>query len=251
MVFLTGDCHGDFRRFSSQVFPEQNDMTKEDTVIILGDFGLWHDTDQERYWLNWLDQKSFEVCFLDGNHSNFDRLYSDEFPIVEYHGGKAHRVRDHIHHLMRGNVFSFDGKTFWAFGGAKSYDVIDGILDQADFETREEFVKTVNQWRYSGKVFRINHISWWKQELPSQEEMDFGLKMLEAHNNKVDYIITHCCPHEICLMMGYRGSDVETEYFNEISRTAEFDQWYFGHHHMNRTFMKKYHCLYEKIERIV
>ncbi len=42
MIYVTGDCHGDWQRFSKVFFPEQNEMTKEDIVIVCGDFGLWH-----------------------------------------------------------------------------------------------------------------------------------------------------------------------------------------------------------------
>ena len=42
MVFVTGDCHGNFARFEQKHFPEQANMTKDDTVIITGDFGgVW------------------------------------------------------------------------------------------------------------------------------------------------------------------------------------------------------------------
>ena len=44
MIYITGDCHSDFVRFSSKVFPEQKSMTKNDYVIICGDFGgVWHE----------------------------------------------------------------------------------------------------------------------------------------------------------------------------------------------------------------
>lgn len=39
MIFITGDTHGNFSRFSTKEFPEQKEMTKEDFVIICGDFG--------------------------------------------------------------------------------------------------------------------------------------------------------------------------------------------------------------------
>ena len=43
MIYITGDCHGNFERFNPNIFPEQNEMTKEDYVIICGDFGgVWH-----------------------------------------------------------------------------------------------------------------------------------------------------------------------------------------------------------------
>ena len=38
MIYATGDCHGNFRRFQSECFPEQANMTKDDTVIIAGDY---------------------------------------------------------------------------------------------------------------------------------------------------------------------------------------------------------------------
>ena len=39
MIYITGDCHGDFKRFNKKNFPEQLEMTKDDFVIIWGDFG--------------------------------------------------------------------------------------------------------------------------------------------------------------------------------------------------------------------
>ena len=42
MIFITGDIHGDPSRFSADEFPAQDEMTREDYVIICGDFGmLW------------------------------------------------------------------------------------------------------------------------------------------------------------------------------------------------------------------
>ena len=42
MIYATGDCHGNFRRFQPEYFPEQAGMTKNDMVIIAGDFGgVW------------------------------------------------------------------------------------------------------------------------------------------------------------------------------------------------------------------
>ena len=34
MIWATGDCHGTFERFKPEYFPEQAEMTKEDTIII-------------------------------------------------------------------------------------------------------------------------------------------------------------------------------------------------------------------------
>lgn len=251
MVFVTGDCHGEFHRFSADNFPEQKELTRDDIVIVCGDFGLWHDTGEERYWLKWLDHKPFTTVFVDGNHENFDRLYSDEFQIVDFHGGKAHKIREHIYHLMRGYIFEFDGKKFWCFGGASSHDVRDGILDPADFDSVEEFTKTVRDWQKRWKMFRINHASWWKQELPEYEEMWFGAETLREAGRKVDFIITHCCPQEIASLAGFHDPDILTQYFNTIAHDVEFTRWHFGHYHQERSICGKFIMHHEDIERIV
>lgn len=253
MVYITGDCHADFRRFNMENFPQQKEMTHDDIVLIMGDFGgIWNDSKEERYWLNWLSEKSFTICFVDGNHENFDRLYSDEFEIVDFHGGKAHKIRDNIYHLMRGHIFEFEGKKFFAFGGASSHDINDGILDRAEFESDYDFKMTYKLWSYLGKRFRVNHVSWWKEELPSQEEMDFGVETLNKHNWEVDYVISHCLPQEVCSILGFRRADTLTSYFNELSLNGlKFKEWHAGHYHIQDRVLGKFYIHYEDIVRVL
>lgn len=91
--------------------------------------------------MNWLSQKPFTLLFVDGNHENFDRLYSGEFEVVDFHGGKTHKIADNIYHLMRDYVFTLCGKKFFVFVGANSHDIDDGILDRDDFTSEREFQK--------------------------------------------------------------------------------------------------------------
>lgn len=142
MIFITGDCHGNFERFNNSIFPEQAVMTKDDYVIICGDFGgVWIKDEEsmtETMILDWLDSKSFTTLFVDGNHENFDRLYS--YPVEKWHGGNVHKVRDSVIHLMRGQVFEIEGKKIFTFGGARSHDISGGILemDAPDFEAKRK-----------------------------------------------------------------------------------------------------------------
>ena len=39
MIYITGDTHADFSRFEENKFPIQSEMTKNDYIIICGDFG--------------------------------------------------------------------------------------------------------------------------------------------------------------------------------------------------------------------
>lgn len=255
MIYITGDIHGEPRRFNTARFPEQREMTKDDFVIICGDFGLVWDyrgeSEDEKYGLNWLDNRPFTTLFVSGNHENFDRLY--EYPVVDFHGGKAQQISKSVYHLMRGQIYELCGKKFFTFGGASSHDIQDGILDPANFDNEDDFKDTCRNWYRSGKMFRIKGMSWWERELPTQEEMDFGLKNLAEHGDKVDFIVTHCAPQQVVSMISRGGykADVLTSYFASIAEDVEFTKWFFGHYHDDRQIMGKYELMYEYIMRIV
>lgn len=183
----------------------------------------------------------------------FDRLYSGEFEEIDYCGGKAHKIRDNIYHLERGYVFEICGKKIFAFGGASSHDIDDGILDRDDYVNDDDFYDACYRYRKYGKSFRINHLSWWKEELPSQEEMDRGIDSLNKVGWKVDYVVTHCAPQQIASIIsnGFYGSDKLTMYFNGLlDKGIQFDSWFFGHYHDSRRIMSKFYLLYGEIMRI-
>ena len=92
---------------------------------------------------------------------------------------KLREFRDNVYHLLRGYVFEFCGKKFFAFGGASSHDVDDGILDPDDYATWDDFVKVANEWDRQRKMFRVKGLSWWERELPTDEEMNFGKETTE------------------------------------------------------------------------
>lgn len=253
MIYITGDTHSEFNRFSVKRFPDQYELSRDDYVIVCGDFGLWHDCPEERYLLDWLSQKSFTLLFVDGNHENFDRL-DNEFPVVDFHGGKAHKIRDNIYHLMRGYVFDLCGKKFFAFGGASSHDIKDGILYIENYPNAKALLEDYNKRTARGQVLRINKISWWEQELPNQLELQRGIDSLEKVGYKVDYVISHCLPQSVvtCLYGGHTDSDVLTKYFDQlIQKGLQFKQWYAGHYHLDKTLLGNYNILYDKIERIL
>lgn len=121
MIYITGDTHGPTpigmhsvdgfgKRLNKENFPEQKEMTRDDYVIICGDFGgIWNygsrydragssfrekicldhgESKEEKYWLDWLSEKPFTVLFCDGNHENHDRL-SGAYPEEDFCRGKS------------------------------------------------------------------------------------------------------------------------------------------------------------------
>lgn len=243
MIYITGDTHADFSRFEENKFSIQSEMTKNDYIIICGDFGgVWNyivESIYEKHWLDWLNNKNFTTLFVDGNHENFERLYN--YPVEEWHGGKVHKIRDSVLHLMRGEIFDIDNKKIFTFGGAKSHDIQDGILN-LDQEEK------IYEYRKRGAYFRIKDFSWWDLELPTEEEMQNGIKNIEIVNYKVDYIIFHCCPTSIQTLLNpsYK-KDILTDYLQKISEKCEFKKWYFGHYHDYRQINSQFTLLYENI----
>lgn len=137
-IYITGDTHGDFRRFRPDIFPEQNSMTKEDLALICGDFGgIWFGDERDNADLDWLDQRPFTTAFVLGNHENYDACKS--YPVEEWNGGKIQRIRPSLIHLMRGQVYEICGKRFFTMGGASSHDIQDGILEPDDPEFKKKF----------------------------------------------------------------------------------------------------------------
>ena len=78
-LFITGDLHGqlEVKRLNSKNWPLGRSLTKEDILIIAGDFGLTFFGDEtENFWLDWLEKKPWTTLFIDGNHDNFPLLRS-------------------------------------------------------------------------------------------------------------------------------------------------------------------------------
>ncbi len=247
MIFITGDTHGDIRRFNNNSFYEQKEMTKDDYVIILGDFGMVWDYNgesrYEKYWLDWLDEKPFTTLFIDGNHENYDRL--DAMEVEQWHGGKVHKVRPSVIHLMRGQVFDIEGLKVFTFGGASSHDIKDGVLEPGD--------PRIKRWNKDyDKLFRINKMSWWDRELPSEAEMEEGRQNLDRIDWTVDFILTHCTSASTTAVIGVGnyGQDILTKYLQEIKEKLTYKKWFFGHYHIDKVISAEEICIFEQIVQV-
>ncbi len=223
-ILVTGDLHGkgEIAKLNSKNFPVGKELTKEDYVIILGDFGLvWNNDDEDMYWRNWLNSRNWTTLVVDGNHENFDLI--NAYPVEQWNGGKIHRIESSILHLMRGQVFTINGTKFMTMGGGFSID---------------------KQWRVPGK-------SWWSQELPSLSEYKELIKNLKANSFEVDYVLTHTCPLDVFTFVvnNYKelGDKQLERFFLQLKDKLKFKHWYFGHFHMNKIIDDKHRCFYNDI----
>lgn len=246
-IYVTGDCHGEYQKLSKKSFPVQREMTKADYVIITGDFGYWNPLlKEQQYWLRWLEERAFSVLWIDGNHENFALL--NQIPVTSWHGGYVQFISPTVIHLMRGQVYEIAGKKIFTFGGASSHDA-DVILD----ENAPELKRKIRGLRTRKIPYRIRNVEWWEQELPSQEEMDEGIRNLQKHNWEVDFVFSHCCAGSI--QRQYFGTeykeDVLTEYLETIRQKCSYHRWFFGHYHQDILAGKKETAVYRQMIRIV
>ena len=232
-IFVTGDTHGELDnwKLEPKFFEEAKNLTKDDYVIVLGDFGaLWTSytkgcpnrlSDRDKYVIDWFENLPFTVLWIDGNHENFVAL--DTFPMTEWNGGCVHKISHSVIHLMRGQIFNIAGKTFFTMGGADSID----------------------------KGSRIENLSWWREEMPSKREYEEAMTNLESVNFKVDYVLTHCCGTQLLpsLFTVHNDGDPLTQFLLRLEENfgLEFKHWYFGHHHQDKKIDDKHTCVYDEI----
>lgn len=225
-IFVTGDLHGeiDFKKLFRRNWPQQYKLTENDYLIICGDFGLVWSTEEdktEKYYLDILANKPYNILFVDGNHENHDRL--QQMPVEQWHGGLVHKIRPNVLHLLRGQVFEIAGKKIFTMGGASSHD----------------------------KESRVQGISWWPQELPNYREENEAIRNLEKHNWEVDYVFSHCCSSKVQYQIHwFYKQDCLTKFFDEIEKHLKFKHWYFGHYHLDEQLDDFHTCVYKKIIEI-
>jgi hypothetical protein len=226
MFYVTGDTHGNQTQWMTSM---DKFLKKGDTIIVVGDFGIGFF--DGRHWpedmfFDYLSEKPYTVLFIDGNHENFDKLNS--YPVSEWHGGKVHLVRKNIIHLMRGEVYEIDGEKMFVMGGGYSLD----------------------------KVRRVEGETWWKEELPNDEEYENARKNLEKHNYQVDYVITHTAPINTVEYMIRLGvgptSPIADEYnlttfLQWVSDKIFYKKWYFGHFHTDKELLRNQYVVLDTV----
>ena len=210
MIYLISDIHGqsDFKGLVDYV----NTAGDNDLLIVLGDVGLMFGNKEENriFTQQFLAIKK-NIAIVDGNHENFEYLKS--FPEEDWHGGRVHRLSEHIVHLMRGNAFALQGSSFFVFGGCRSSEV----------------------WHRLGLYY--------PGEEPAAHELAHGYETIRKHGFQFDYILTHkyeqtppdltFCP-ELGALERY------------IDEKVSFKHWYCGHSHKYRELDEKHTIIYDE-----
>jgi len=243
VLYVTGDFHSEYSRASNRHFPEQSELGPEDGLLVCGDFGFWHDSPEQDYWLKWWEAKKYPVLWCDGNHENFDALHT--IPVEEWKGGRIQRIRSNVIRLCRGEIFDLDGAKIFVMGGAKSHDMEGGVLDPEDpnfFWKRKLLNRSRSRYRVKGET-------WWEEEMPSQEEYRRAWENLERAGWQVDLVITHCAPTRIQKQLDPAFEPDElTDFLDRAWEKLTFRRWYCGHYHQERE-LPGLTAIYERFEQ--
>ena len=219
MLFFTGDIHGkhDIDKLCSENWRFGQTLTKDDYLIICGDFGcVWANDKTDKELQNWLAAQPWTTLFVDGNHENHTLLKN--YPVEIWKGGKIHKINDSIYHLMRGQIYDIAGYKILTYGGAYSTD----------------------------RCHRTEGVSWWKDEVPTKWEEKEAIDNLNRHNNEVDIIVTHDIPNTVETELWflpkrklsgsfekvYGANHVNPrETYKYFEENIDFKYWFMGHMH--------------------
>lgn len=216
MVYVTGDMHGDITRLSA---PALRRLRRGDTLLVCGDFGfIWDGGAAEQKLLKKIGKGKYTVAFIDGRHENFDLLA--QYPTVDWNGGRAQQINEHLYHLLRGEIYVIEDKTYFTFGGGESDD----------------------------RDFRQPGVSWWAAESPSDEEMHHAIDNLAAHGNRVDYILTHVPTSKYTVLLDPRtATDGVSVFLEALESRVTCTRWFFGSLHRDKAISSQRQALFRDV----
>lgn len=246
-IYITGDIHGKpIERLSFRKHAGMRNLTNQDTLVVLGDFGVPFGINapyykdffikSDIYKLNWLISQKYTILVVAGNHDDRDAIRS--MPIVSKWGGQVRqmyfnkKLYDNIFVVDTPQILTIDGNKCLCIPGADSHDIDHGILDPSE----PNFKKTLKEWsKDKFKLFRVNHWNWWEDEA-----IDVSLcKELESSwkEQHFDCIFTHDYPAHFNSFIArgmFRVKNTEAqEYLEHLRKTLNFDSWFFGHIHFD------------------
>lgn len=220
MIYITGDTHGDISCFKSS---KLNKLGDKDYLIVCGDFGfIWDvNSEKEKKNLEFLKKRKYTICFVDGAHENFEMLNS--YQPYRWKGGNAHKIANNIYHLMRGEVFTIEGKSFFVMGGGECDDI---------------------EYRENADILEGSQ--------PNAEELKNGVSNLFDSGKNINYILTYEAPTIAKDILRQRTNQNMlitplNTYLQELMKNVDYMHWYFGSLHTDLNISKKMTAVFNEI----
>lgn len=189
-----GDLHGDLDAIKHvDACASKIDAT---AVVQVGDFGCLWLPGVDEYFQSRSSKIPWYTC--GGNHENYDNWHK-----APSYGTNMSKLLPNVYWVHRGMCQIIEGKNHLFLGGAHSID----------------------------KHLRVEGKTWWKQEMPTYQELVTFSGALDSQ--KPDVVVTHDGPQDIVAQMGFDwGSNLSRDLQSILDNSDHSPaNWYFGHYH--------------------
>lgn len=218
-ILLAGDTHGDANAVRTLLQTAQS--LKADALFVLGDFGIWDHHDDGAFTghvSRFAQQHEVPVCFLPGNHENYDLLFEWEATKPRTDDG-FFEIKPWLYYSPRGHRWTWSRVRFLSLGGAYSVDKLPRVMeDQSALRSaqmrQEKGGVLTKRDRY---ILRTGQYTWWSQEEISEEERDLALK-----GGRVDVMLAHDKPR--LSQPGWNRKDLEECWPNQQKLQEVMDE---------------------------
>lgn len=225
MIYYTGDIHG--QPFEIARFCKKINLTREDTVVILGDVGAnYYGNSKDNDLKDAFKKLKPTIFCIHGNHEMRPAALPT-YKQKEWNGGTVwfEEAYPNLLFAKDGEIFTIEGIRHIVIGGAYSVD----------------------------KFYRLSRgYAWFEDEQPSEEIKAYVEQQLK--NNKIDIILSHTCPYKYepteVFLPGIDQSTVDTsteEWLDKIEEATNYKAWFCGHWHINKR-IDKMHFLFHGFE---
>ena len=225
MIYYTGDIHGS--RYEVTRFCRRMNLTRKDTVVLLGDVGANYFRDErDRALKQALSKMKCTFLCIHGNHE-MRPVRIPSYELKEWNGGLVWVEKDFPNLLFAkdGEIFILEGLRHLVIGGAYSVD----------------------------KYYRLYRgLQWWSDEQPSAEIKAYIEQQISTY--PIDIVLSHTCPFKyepveaFLPMIDQSTVDASTEHWlDTIEENLNYRAWFCGHWHINKR-IDKMHFLFHDLE---
>ena len=225
MIYYTGDIHG--FAYGIVKLCKRFKLTREDTVVILGDVGAnYYDDERDNEIKEAFKRLKPTIFCIHGNHE-IRPANIPSYITKKWNGGTVwyEEAYPNILFAKDGEIFDIEDIKHLVIGGAYSVD----------------------------KFYRITRgHGWWSDEQPSPDIKEYVEKQIK--DKSFDVILSHTCPFKYepqeMFIPGIDQSTVDTStelWLDRIEEAVDYKAWYCGHWHINKR-IDKMHFLYHGVE---